>query len=212
MTADAELSELEQDALQEIMNIGFGRAAADLAEIIDLHVILSVPYIAIIRVDELIPFLHHELPESTDLSMITQFFYGKFSGSSFLVFPHGERRKLLSIFDDELPESDYEGSEVLERETLMEIGNLIIGACIGKVAELLGDVVSYDPPRFFAHDQVQETIASLAQSSDSFAIVFKNVFGFHQYNVNGYQFMICRYSTMPWLKQAIAEFMAPYNV
>ena len=210
-TPHEQLNELEQDALQEIMNIGFGRAAADLAEIIDLHVMLSVPYIAIIKADQLVSFLYEELSESTDLSMITQFFYGRFTGSSFLVFPHGERRKLLSVFSDELPEqSEYEGSEVLERETLMEIGNLIMGACIGKVAELLGDVVSYDPPRFFAHDQVQETIITLTHNSDCFAIVFKNVFGFDQYNVNGYQFMICRYSTMPWLKQAIARFMAPY--
>ncbi len=209
--AEGTLNELEQDALQEILNIGFGRAAADLTEIINLHVLLSVPYIAILKVDELIAYLQGELPESSDLSMITQLFYGRFSGSSFLVFPDGERRKLLSVFDDDLPEaSEFEGSETLERETLMEIGNLIMGACIGKVAELLGDAVTYDPPRFCSHGQVVETITELVNSADSFAIVFKNVFGFHQYNVNGYQFMICRYKTMPWLKQAIAEFLAPY--
>ncbi len=206
-----ELTDLERDALQEILNIGFGRAAADLTEIIDLHVLLSVPYIAIIKADDLISYLHSELPDGSDLGMVSQVFYGRFSGSSFLIFPDGERRKLLSLFDDELPlDFTFEGSDILERESLMEIGNLIIGACIGKVAELLGDEVTYDPPRFFSHDQVLETIAHLAGSADSFAIVFKNVFGFDQYKVNGYQFMICRYQTMPWLKQAIKEFLAPY--
>ncbi len=209
---DNQLDELERDALQEIMNIGFGRAAADLAEVINLHVILSVPYISIIKTDELASYLYGELPDSKELSMITQFFYGKFTGSSFLVFPQSERRKMLCIFDDEQTlRQDYEVCEVLERETLMEIGNLIIGACIGKVAELLGDAVTYDPPRFYSNAQVKETIQHISKLLDSFAIVFKNVFSFHKCNVNGYQFMICRYNTMPWLKQAIAEFMAPYN-
>jgi len=43
------LTPLEKDALQEIMNIGFGRAAADLADILGLHVILSIPHIAVME-------------------------------------------------------------------------------------------------------------------------------------------------------------------
>jgi chemotaxis protein CheC len=32
-------------------------------------------------------------------------------------------------------------------ETLMEVGNILVGACIGKIAGLLGDTVAYSPPR-----------------------------------------------------------------
>jgi len=38
------ITEEETDILQEIMNIAFGRAASDLAEYIDIFVILSVPF------------------------------------------------------------------------------------------------------------------------------------------------------------------------
>ena len=145
-----ELTELEKDALQEIMNIGFGRAAADLAEIINLHVILSVPHIAVLQSEEVISYIHNQIPDTTDMSMITQFFSGRFNGGSFLVFPHGEGRKLLRIFDGEMAllGENYD-IDVLEKETLVEVGNIIIGACVGKIAEMLGDVVSYAPPRFF---------------------------------------------------------------
>ncbi|NJD37939.1 MAG: chemotaxis protein CheC [Geobacter sp.] len=206
-----ELTELEQDALQEIMNIGFGSAAADLAEIINLHVILSVPHIAVLESHEVINFINQEIPDTTDMSMITQFFSGKLNGGSFLVFPHGEGRKLLKIFDGEMSLiGDNYDIDLLEKETLVEIGNIIIGACVGKIAEMLGDVVTYAPPRFFGQDQIHETLHSVVQSSDSFAILFKTVFDFEQYNVSGYLFLVSQYSIMPWLKQAIAEFLGPH--
>lgn len=207
-----ELTELEKDALQEIMNIGFGRAAADLAEIINLHVILSVPHIAVLQSAEVISYIHTQIPDTTDMSMITQFFSGKFNGGSFLVFPHGEGRKLLRIFDGEMAllGENYD-IDVLEKETLVEVGNIIIGACVGKIAEMLGDVVSYAPPRFFSQDQIFETLDDVLNKSDSFAILFKTVFNFEQYNVSGYLFLISQQSIMPWLKQAIAEFLGPYE-
>lgn len=206
-----ELTELEQDALQEIMNIGFGNAAADLAEIINLHVILSVPHIAVLRSHDVISYIHQEIPDTTDMSMITQFFSGKLNGGSFLVFPHGEGRKLLRIFDSEMAYlGDNYDIDLLERETLVEIGNIIIGACVGKIAEMLGDVVTYAPPRFFSQDQIHDTLEGVLNSSDSFAILFKTVFDFEQYNVSGYLFLISQYSIIPWLKQAIAEFLDPY--
>lgn len=207
-----ELTELEKDALQEIMNIGFGRAAADLAEIINLHVILSVPHIAVLQSEEVISYIHNQIPDTTDMSMITQFFSGRFNGGSFLVFPHGEGRKLLRIFDGEMAllGENYD-IDVLEKETLVEVGNIIIGACVGKIAEMLGDVVTYAPPRFFSQDQIFETLDDVLNASDSFAILFKTVFNFEQYNVSGYLFLVSQQSIMPWLKQAIAEFLGPYE-
>ncbi len=207
-----EFSELEKDALQEIMNIGFGRAAADLAEIINLHVILSVPHIAVLQSNEVINYVHQEIPDTTDMSMITQFFSGKFNGGSFLVFPHGEGRKLLKIFDGEMAFLDEQYDiDILEKETLVEIGNIIIGACVGKIAEMLGDVVTYAPPRFFSQEQIHTTLSDVLNASDTFAILFKTVFNFEQYNVNGYLFLVSQYSIMPWMKQAIAEFLGPYE-
>lgn len=207
-----ELTELENDALQEIMNIGFGRAAADLAEIINLHVILTVPYIAIFKSDKVIDYIHKEIPDTTDVSMITQFFSGKFSGGSFLVFPHGEGQKLLKIFDNETDFTDENYTiDVLERETLIEVGNIIIGACVGKIAEMLGDVVTYAPPRFYSHDQINATLEDVLNESDTFTILFKTVFNFEQCNVSGYLFLVCQYNIMPWLKQAIAEFLGSYE-
>ena len=46
-------SEEEIAILQEIMNIAFGQSASDLAEVIDTHVVLAVPFIKIMQVPDL---------------------------------------------------------------------------------------------------------------------------------------------------------------
>lgn len=207
-----EFTDLEKDALQEIMNIGFGRAASDLAEIINLNVVLSVPYIAVLKSDDIIRYVHSEVPDTTDMNMITQFFSGKFSGGSFLVFPHGEGCKLLKIFDDELTLcGEHYDIDLLEKETLVEIGNIIIGACVGKIAEILDDVVTYAPPRFIIQDQIHSTLEDVLNSSESFAILFKTVFHFEKYNVSGYLFLVSQCSVMTWMKQAIASYVSAYD-
>lgn len=213
MTSDQQqLTELEKDALQEIMNIGFGRAAADLSEIINMHVILSVPYITVLKTDQVINFIHAEIPDTTDMSMITQFFSGRFNGGSFLVFPYGEGRKLLRIFESDMAQLEAEyASDILEKETLIEVGNIIIGACVGKIAEMLGDAVTYAPPCFYSQDQIHRTLEGILHSPDSFAILFKTVFNFEHDNISGYLFLVSQHSIMPWMKQAIADFIGVYE-
>ena len=51
MSATAELSELERDALTELVNIGVSRAAASLRSMVGRQVLLSVPSIEIDRAE-----------------------------------------------------------------------------------------------------------------------------------------------------------------
>ena len=145
------LSELEKDALKEFINIGFGRAAGQLSEIINLHVLLNVPEIAIMDYKDLNDYVSNEIKDEKDYSIIEQFFIGTFKGVAFLVLPYSEGKRLLNLFND------YDGSlvekygiDVLERETLVEVGNIIISACVGEIAEILKTSVTYSPPGIIA--------------------------------------------------------------
>jgi len=61
------------DLLQEIMNIAFGRAASDLAEFINLFVVLSVPQIKLISADEVCSPLSSEMDEvKRNVSVVRQ--------------------------------------------------------------------------------------------------------------------------------------------
>jgi chemotaxis protein CheC len=100
--------------------------------------------------------------------------------------------------------------DLLERESLIEISNVIIGACISKIAEMLGDVVSYSPPRYYARDQIRGTLQESFSAENSFAIFFKTLFHFEEFNASGYLFLVSNCTTLGWLKKAIAEHLRRY--
>ncbi len=209
MGEDYGFTELEMDALREIMNMGFGQAAASLSEIINLYVVLSVPKIALISSQNTAGFIIQEQQDPAALSMVEQFFFGKFSGATVMVVPEEEGKKLLSLFDDSLDQSLL-GDELdsLQRDSILEIGNIIIGACVGKIAEMLGDVVRYDPPRFSSG--LPRDLSYGAVSGDGkrgLALVFKTVFQFERQAVTGYLFIVTSEESIRWIKAAIVDFL-----
>ncbi|GFO54436.1 hypothetical protein GMSM_14430 [Geomonas sp. Red276] len=203
------MTPLEKDVLQEIMNISFGQAAAGLSEVINLYVTLSVPYIDVLAHGEVARYIKGKIPDTGEMSMVTQMFSGNFSGSSILIFPHGEGKKLLRLFNGELGTEGHD-MDVLERESLIEISNIIIGACISKIAEMLGDVVSYSPPRFYAREQISDALRESFEAEGAFAIFFKTLFQFEEYDARGYLFMVSNGAALSWLKQSIANYLQKY--
>jgi chemotaxis protein CheC len=206
------MTPLEKDALQEIMNIAFGQAAADLSSVINLYVTLTVPQINMLKFTEISDFISNEISDSRDMSMIRQFFSGRFSGSSVLIFPHGEGQKLLHVFEENsgfTAETDVD-VDMLQKESLIEISNIIMGACISKIAQLLGDVVSYSPPRYYSQEQIHTTLKNAFPDNNSFAIFFKTVFQFLEFDASGFLFLICDSATIDWLKKAIEDYLNQY--
>ncbi|WP_321531034.1 chemotaxis protein CheC [uncultured Desulfuromonas sp.] len=204
----------EKDILQEVMNIGFGQASAELAEVIDIFVILSVPDIQVLKGSDLPDYLCGELQSNSTVNIIEQSFLGKFAGQALLIFPSGAEKDLLTLFNSD---QDYIQSEndvdmdTLEQETLIEVGNILIGACIGKIAELLDDVVTYDPPRLIAKDLCFDDCNQSPVAAESFVISIRTVFRFEQQNVEGYLFLITNQKSIDWLKKALLAFLESFG-
>lgn len=204
-------AEDEKDILQEVMNIAFGQASAELAEVIDIFVVLSVPDIKIIKGSELPDYLCKELKPAETVNIIEQSFLGKFSGQALLVFPAGAEKDLVQLFtkDQESQIQDID-IDTLETETLLEVGNILIGACIGKIAELLKDFVAYDPPHITAKNISLEGCDSPIPA-ESFAISIRTMFRFEQQNVEGYLFLIANQNSIDWLKKALMAFLESFE-
>jgi chemotaxis protein CheC len=212
VTDDLLITEEETDILQEIMNIAFGKAAADLAEIINIFVQLSVPQIALVKALELPAYLKTEVNSGERISIIEQNFWGEFKGSAFLVFQSGAGKELIALLGSDVdPSFESEAVEVLERETLMEVGNILIGACVGKVAELLQDVVTYSPPRVIVENNPNDAIPASLFDPSYTAIVLKTLFCFNEKDVNGLLFLVTSQESIGWLKQALCAFMEQYE-
>lgn len=206
------ITSAETDLLQEIMNIAFGRAASDLAEFIDIFVILSVPQIKLLQAYDLPAYINNEIMDydRDKVSVVEQSFWGKFKGNAFLVFPSGSGKRMISLFDgrDEFFERDP--SHELEKETFLEIGNILIGACIGKLAELLGDVTTYSPPRVLVEKSLHHLYENILDP-DGMAIVLKTVFELNHKNISGYMFVLTKQESFAWLKSALHKFLEQYD-
>ncbi|HNZ64663.1 MAG TPA: chemotaxis protein CheC [Smithella sp.] len=206
------ITSAETDLLQEIMNIAFGRAASDLAEFIDIFVILSVPQIKLLPASELPAYINNEIMDydQDKVSVVEQSFWGKFKGNALLVFPAGSGKRMITLFDgsDNFFESDP--SYEREKETFLEIGNILIGACIGKLAELLGDIATYSPPRVLVEKSLHRIYESIIDPA-SMAIVLKTVFALNEKNISGYMFVLAKQESFAWLKNALHKFLEQYE-
>jgi chemotaxis protein CheC len=206
------ITDEERDILQEIMNIAFGKAAAELAEVINIFVVLSVPYIKLLKAADLPDYLRYEIRDFSNISIVEQNFWGKFKGSAFLIFPAGAGKGLINMLDADHEATFESGSiEVLEKETLMEIGNILIGACVGKMTELLGDVVTYSPPKVVVENEPHEILPKKLFDPEYTAIVMKTDFSFDERNVSGFLFLVTTHDSVAWIKQSLAEFLEQYE-
>lgn len=129
------IGEVERDAITELVNIAIGHAAASLATLVEDEVRLSVPVIAFLSPEEAARRLDVET-HSGETVAVRQHFSGRMSGDILLIFP--ERRSLelvRSMLGREIP---LEQLTELEQEALLEVGNIILNACLGSIANQLG--------------------------------------------------------------------------
>jgi len=100
---------------------------------------------------------------------------------------------------------------ILEKEFLMEIGNILIGACVGKISELLNTFSTYSPPHVISEsiNKYQEYIKSFTPNQA--AIVLKTVFKFENKDINGLLLILTNYESIGWLRKALHDFLESYE-
>jgi chemotaxis protein CheC len=134
MKIDAsELSQIEQDALAEIANMGVSRAATSLRQMVGEQVLLSVPAVNIVTRQAASRLV--EKGNTTKLVAVQQSFEGPFSGRALLIFPEAQSLELVrSIVGYEYSLEDVID---LEHEALAETGNVILNSCLATIANVL---------------------------------------------------------------------------
>lgn len=201
----------EKAILQEIMNIAFGNAAAELEQVINIYVVLSVPYVRVLRARDLPEYIKEQVGDCQSISIIEQDFWGEFTGNAILVFQAGAGRELAFMLNDDCGIFEPGSTDRFESEILMEVGNILIGACVGKVAELLGDVVQYSPPKVLIENHANDALPQNMFDPSCSAIILKTSFLFNDKDIGGFLFLVTRHDSIGWLKMALKKFMAQYD-
>lgn len=136
----------EHDLIVELMNLGVGRAAHALSQLVSDEVLLSVPRLEFITVPEAQKAFHSDLPPY--LAGVMQSFEGFINGRAALLFPEARSLELVNAMIGEELSAD-EITE-LEHETLAELGNILLNHCLATLANQLNQQIKTDIPRAFS--------------------------------------------------------------
>lgn len=127
------ISPIQLDALAEVFNIGAGRAAASLSEIVNDEVRLSVPRVEIRLWDG----QHQNLIQipARRFGAVSQQFSGPFDAEAILLF--SEDHALEIVKDMMGSQMSFEELAEFEQEAMCELGNIILNACLSAMADML---------------------------------------------------------------------------
>lgn len=138
------ITPLQLDAFKELVNIGVGRAAASLNELLESPIMLEVPAVSMLCYEELERDAG-DLAEN-DFSCVQLGFQGSFSGIAALVFPPPSAVKLVSALTGEEPETP--GLNGVMAGTLNEVGNIVINCVIGTIGNILEKPFDFSLPNY----------------------------------------------------------------
>ena len=177
------LTVAQHDALVELINIGFGRAASSLSKLTGYRVVLEVPQIAMCPIEELSDYLRPLL--ENEIATVHQIFSGPVAGDALLVLDQQSASILKELLTNEpaLP-LDIDASA---REVLTEIGNILLNACLGTFGNLLKIQVSFSVPHLTL-DTLDSVVGSVAIGHQGlrYALIVHAAFRLKNSSLTGY--------------------------
>jgi len=159
---------MELDALKELGNIGVGKAATSLSQMVGKLVEMSVPKAMVVKIQDLHKVIDAEEMVAGVVTGLDDIEKGQ-AGFLYITFPEPSSQRLVEILL-----GDSSDEEMME-STLMEIGNILSSAFCDAIAEMLGITLIPTPPAFgrdFAIAVIDAIVSQLAEKSD-YMVVFE---------------------------------------
>jgi len=195
-----ELTPVQHDALIELLNIGFGRAAASLSELTGHRVLLEVPHVSIHPIQELATALRAFVDDQ--VATVHQIFSGPVGGDALLVLDFKAAGMLKELLTNEPPlplPIDASG-----REVLTEVGNILLNACLGTFGNILQVQVSFSVPHLNL-DTLNAVMRSLLVNREGlrYALVVHAGFRLRDAEVRGYLVIVLSVASLDRLIRAV---------
>lgn len=161
-------NEDQKDTLKEIVNIAMGQAGDSLARILDVFVTLSIPTIELIEVSNIVPTVTEMINTDKNVSAVRQSFYNQFQGEAIVLFNQAGCNDLAILMGYETDAED-----INKQELLLDIANILAGACLNGIGEQLGTELSYSPPTIMAENATLENVLNPDALSWSHALLME---------------------------------------
>ncbi|MBC3542372.1 chemotaxis protein CheC [Rufibacter sediminis] len=145
---ELQVNELERDIIKEILNIGLARAADSFAVIAKDRVLLKVPDLQLMEAEELLKIVRAYENSHT---IIQSDIKGELNGSTLMLFSELHVEQLSRVCLG----MTVNGSDPLtemQESLLLEVSNIITGALVTQLANILKSNIYGSPPVAPKHD------------------------------------------------------------
>lgn len=181
-----ELSSSQKDALTELINIGYARAASALSDLTGHRISLEVPEVAVHTIPEISQKLQQVI--QGEVASVNQVFSGPLTGNAILLLDSEAALLLNRLITDRPAVAGFDGAA---REVITEVGNIILNACLGAFGNLLKIQVSFTVPALQIAS-IQRVLGSLTIENQrlEYALIIHTCFHLRESDVRGYLVII----------------------
>jgi chemotaxis protein CheC len=199
------LSELENDALIEIFNIGVGQAAASMSAIVNEAVRMSVPSISFIPRAEAARLLGKNEGVPDRICGVSQHFDGAFETEAILMFPEDKSLEIVRLMVGEsVPLKELTD---MEQEAMCEIGNIMLNSCVGTLANIFQRELQGSLPQYHVGTS-DEILTATGSAADSVVLMLHIDFLLEKHQIHGYVAFVLDLSALHDLKEQINLYIA----
>ena len=161
------MTELERDIIREILNIGLARAADSFAVIAQERVLLEVPSIDLLMSNDILSkvreYQSRHVPIQSDIR-------GDFNGTT-LMFFSGQHVQRLSRVCLRMQTTETLEVNELQESLLLEISNIITGALVTQLANILKANI-YGAPPIAPRGDIAESMQNLVPEQQLQPLIF----------------------------------------
>jgi chemotaxis protein CheC len=126
-----------RDALAELVNIGMGQAGDRLARLFDTFIQLSIPRIEIVQPEHVSRAIAALVSEPGPVVAVRQAFSSRIRGEALVIYAVDGCDEIADL---------VRYPEVSSDELVLEISNVLVGACVGGLAAQFSLDLTFSPP------------------------------------------------------------------
>lgn len=161
------MTELERDIIREILNIGLARAADSFAVIAQERVLLEVPSIDLLMSNDILSKVREYQSRHVAIQSDIR---GDFNGTT-LMFFSGQHVQRLSRVCLRMQTTETLEVNELQESLLLEISNIITGALVTQLANILKANI-YGAPPIAPRGDIAETMQNLVPEQQLQPLIF----------------------------------------
>lgn len=192
----------QRDALQEVVNVGMGTAAAALGAVLESFVSLSVPRIEFVRLEQLGDLAALSGWKDDAGCATRQAFYDQLEGEVIVLFGSEGQAQLSHKLG-------YDGdlSSTGDQEPLLDFSNVLVGACMNGVGQQLHLDLSFSPPSVLCVNKPVATAIASVTLAVSYALLINVQFVLQDGSFKSQLLILLPEASIPVLKGAVERFV-----